>query len=192
MAVSLGLTGSIGTGKSTTAELFRDYGATVWSADDAVHRLYAPDGRAVHAVAELVPGALVENGISRPLLSRALREDQSLLPKLEDIVHPLVSDDRARALKDAKSWLLVLEVPLLFEKGIDREVDKTACTWVDPKLQKSRVLERPGMTEHQFSFILQHHWPADRKKADADFTIETTSPETALRDVARIVKALKE
>ncbi|MEM1373469.1 MAG: dephospho-CoA kinase [Pseudomonadota bacterium] len=191
MAISLGLTGSIGTGKTATSLLFEDHGATIWSADAAVHRLYAPGGKAVAGVAGLVPEALVEGAINRAFLARALRADQGLLPKLEAIVHPLVAEDRELALHHADTWLVVLEVPLLFEKGIDAEVDKTACTWVDPVEQRNRVLRRPGMTEEQLTFILKHHWPADQKQAAADFTIETTSPDTARRDVARIVKELK-
>lgn len=191
MAVTLGLTGSIGTGKSTTCELFEEHGAMIWSADAAVHRLYAPGGKAVPAIAELAPAAIVEDYVSRPLLARGLRTDPSLLPRLEAIVHPLVAEDRAEAIKMAVSWLLVLEIPLLFEKTLKHDLDATACTWVDPDTQKTRVLERPGMTEEQFEFILKHHWPQEKKRAAADYEINTSSPETARSDVGRIVEALK-
>lgn len=191
MTITLGLTGSIGTGKTATSQLFEQYGAAVWSADAAVHRLYAPHGKAVEPIGRLVPESISEGAVNRPLLSNALREDRSLLPKLEGIVHPLVAEDRVHALGEAEAWLLVLEVPLLFEKNIHKEVDTTACTWVDPSRQRKRVLERPGMTEEQLAFILQHHWSSQKKKDAADFTVETTSRETAERDVRKIVEVLK-
>ena len=191
MAVTLGLTGSIGTGKSTTCELFEEHGAMIWSADAAVHRLYAPGGKAVPEIAKLAPAAIVEDYVSRPLLARELRADKTLLPKLEALVHPLVAEDREEAIKAAAGWLLVLEIPLLFEKSLKHGLDATACTWVDAETQKARVLERPGMTEEQFDFILKHHWPQDEKRAAADYEINTTSPQSAREDVDRIVEALK-
>ena len=163
----------------------------IWSADAAVHRLYAPGGKAVPEIAKIAPAAIVEDHVSRPLLARELRADKTLLPKLEALVHPLVAEDRAEAIKVAAAWILVLEIPLLFEKKLDQDLDVTACTWVDAETQKTRVLERPSMTEEQFEFILKHHWPQDKKRAAANYEINTTSPQTARDDIERIVEAIK-
>ncbi|MEM6728334.1 MAG: dephospho-CoA kinase [Pseudomonadota bacterium] len=192
MTISLGLTGSIGTGKSTTAQMFKAHGAAVWSADAAVHALYALGGAAVPKVQALFPGVVEDGAVNRRELSVILRADPNRLQDIEEIVHPLVALDRADTLENASEWLVIFEVPLLFEKGIDAEMDVTACTSVSVDVQKRRVLERPGVTEAQLDFILQHHWPSAKKCAASDYVIDTSTHQTAEKDVARIVRELRE
>lgn len=171
----LGLTGSIGMGKSTTAAMLAEAGCAVWDADAAVHRLYAPGGAAVAPVAALVPRALDDGAINRGALKAALAERPALLNGLEAIVHPLVAADRARFLAKTVSDIAVFDIPLLFEKGTEGEMDATLLVTAPPDLQRARVLARPGMTEAQLALILSRQMPDAEKRARATHIVETLS-----------------
>ena len=172
MSYRLGLTGGIGMGKSTAAQMFRDLGHPVWDADAAVHRLYAPGGAAVAPVAAAFPGVLRDGGIDRAALREALAAAPSGFARLEAIVHPLVAEDRAgfiAAHKDAP--IVVLDIPLLFEGGSERQMDGVAVVSAPPEVQRARVLARPGMTEADFQMILSRQMPDAEKRKRADFLI---------------------
>jgi dephospho-CoA kinase len=170
----LGLTGSIGMGKSTTAQLLRQEGIPVWDADDAVHRLYAAGGAAVPPIAQLCPSVIVNGGIDRSALRSAIESDPSLLTKIQDIVHPLVAADRAAFIAATAAPILVLDIPLLFEIGADAQCDGVLVVTTSPKEQKSRVLQR-GLTEAQFDMILSRQMPDIEKRARATWVVETHS-----------------
>ncbi len=165
MTFRLGLTGSIGMGKSTTAGLLAAEGLPVWDADAAVHRLYEKGGAAVAPIASLCPEAIVDGAVNRPALKAALAQKPSLLAQLETIVHPLVAADRAAFLAQVTADIVVFDIPLLFEKGTEAEMDATLLVTAPPDLQRARVLARPGMTEAQFALILSRQMPDAEKRA---------------------------
>lgn len=188
MTFRLGLTGSIGMGKSTTAQMFRDLGHPVWDADQAVHRLYAPGGSAVAPVAAAFPTALVQGGIDRGALKTALAADPAALARLEGIVHPLVARDRQDFLaRHVGAPLVVLDIPLLFESAHPPDLDGVAVVSTDPATQAARVLARPGMTRDTLAMILARQMPDADKRARADWIIPTDSLDGARAAVARIV-----
>lgn len=191
MTYKLGLTGSIGMGKSTTAQMFRDLGYPVWDADEAVHHLYAPNGAAVKPVAELVPDALKDRGIDRGVLKYALNSDPALIGQLESIVHPLVTQNRAEFIeKNSFNELIIFDIPLLFENGLQHSFDGVAVVSTGPESQKSRVLSRRGMSEDHFNMILSRQMPDSEKRARADWVIPTDDLETARAAVERISKEI--
>jgi dephospho-CoA kinase len=171
----LGLTGSIGMGKSTTAALFAAEGLAVWDADAAVHRLYARGGSAVGPVGALCPASVTEAGIDRSALREWIARDVSALPALEAVVHPLVAADRAAFAARAGTDIIVFDIPLLFEKGSEGEMDATLLVTAPQSLQRSRVLARPGMTEAQFDLLLSRQMPDSEKRARATHIVETLS-----------------
>ena len=179
-AFRLGLTGSIGMGKSATAALFRAEGIDVWDADAAVHRLYAPGGAAVSPIGTLHPQAVRNLGIDRAVLKDWIAADPAALSRIEAIVHPLVAADREAFLKDARSDIVVLDIPLLFEKNMQPEMDATLLVTAPPEVQRARVLARPGMTDRQFQAMLGRQMPDREKRALADHIIETLSEESAV------------
>ena len=188
MTFRLGLTGSIGMGKSTTAQMFRDLGHPVWDADQAVHRLYAPGGLAVAPVAAAFPAALAQGGIDRGALKTALAADPAALARLEGIVHPLVAQDRQDFLaRHVGAPLVVLDIPLLFESAHPPDLDGIAVVSTDPATQAARVLARPGMTRDTLAMILARQMPDADKRARADWIIPTDSLDGARAAVARIV-----
>lgn len=192
--ILLGLTGSIGMGKSTTTAMFADLGAVVWNADDAVHRLYAPGGAAVGPVGDAFPGVVVDGAVDRTRLAEALGKDATAFRRLEAIVHPLVAQGRAADLEAARTAgvkLAVLDIPLLFETGGDRAVDAVVVVTADPAIQAERVLARPGMTRERFDAILARQMPDAEKRARADFVIDTgRGLEAARAEVEAIVAAV--
>lgn len=171
----LGLTGSIGMGKSTTAGFFRAAGLPVWDADAAVHRLYSAGGAAVAPIGALLPDAVIGGAVSRDRLKQALARDAKLLPKLEHIVHPLVAADREAFAAKTVTDIAVFDIPLLFEKGTETDMDATLLVTAPAALQRARVLARPGMTEAQFDLILSRQMPDRDKRARATHIIETLS-----------------
>ena len=188
MTFRLGLTGSIGMGKSTTAQMFRDLGHPVWDADQAVHRLYAPGGSAVAPVAAAFPAALAQGGIDRGALKTALAAAPAALARLEGIVHPLVARDRQDFLaRHVGAPLVVLDIPLLFESAHPPDLDGVAVVSTDPATQAARVLARPGMTRDTLAMILARQMPDADKRARADWIIPTDSLDGARAAVARIV-----
>lgn len=169
----LGLTGSIGMGKSTTAAMFVAEGIPVWDADAAVHRLYAARGAAVAPIAALCPEALQDGAIHRGALKAWIARDPRALSQIESIVHPMVAADRADFLAQTGSDIVVFDIPLLFEKGTDADMDATLLVTAPPDLQRSRVLQRPGMTEAQFDLILSRQMPDAEKRSRATHIVET-------------------
>ena len=169
----LGLTGSIGMGKSTTAAMFAAEGIPVWDADAAVHRLYAIGGAAVAPIAALCPQALSQGAIDRSALKTWIARDPKALAQIEAVVHPLVAADRAQFLADINADIALFDIPLLLEKGTDAEMDATLLVTAPPDVQRARVLLRPGMTQAQFDLILQRQMPDAQKRARATHIVET-------------------
>ncbi|WP_191554783.1 dephospho-CoA kinase [Brevundimonas aurantiaca] len=192
--ILLGLTGSIGMGKSTTTAMFADLGAVVWNADDAVHRLYAQGGAAVEPVGAAFPGVVVDGAVDRARLAEALGRDETAFRRLEAIVHPLVAQGRAGDLAAATAMgvrLAVLDIPLLFETGGDAHVDAVVVVTADPEVQAERVLARPGMTRDRFEAVLARQLPDAEKRARADFVIDTGHGlEPARAEVAAVVQTV--
>ena len=186
--IILGLTGSIGMGKSTTGRMFADEGALVWDADAAVHRLYARGGAAVEPLAQAFPGVVVDGAVDRTRLAEALGRDETAFKRLEAIVHPLVGQDRAQDLAAARTEgvrLAVLDIPLLFETGGEALVDAVVVVTADPEVQAARVLARPGMTHERFEAILARQTPDAEKRRRADFLVDTGRGLDAARDQVR-------
>ncbi|KQQ89605.1 dephospho-CoA kinase [Aureimonas sp. Leaf324] len=186
----LGLTGSIGMGKSTTAEMFEALGVPVHSADAAVHRLYA--GRAAPLVEARFPGTVRDGVVDRAALGARVLGDAEALAALEAIVHPLVrEEERAflEAAREAGAPLAVLDIPLLFETGGEGRVDAVLVVTAPPDVQRARVLARPGMTAERFEKILTSQMPDAEKRRRADFVIDTGEGlEPARAAVRRIVE----
>ncbi len=194
--IVVGLTGSIGMGKSTTAALFAEEGAAVFDADAAVAALYGPGGEASALIAEAFPGcASVQDGVDRAALSAALQADPSGFARLEALVHPLVGAarqaffDRARA---EGREIVVLDVPLLFETGQGDAVDAVVVVSAPESVQKHRVLQRPGMSEAKFEAILARQTPDSEKRARAHYVVDTSQGvEAARAQVRDVIAALK-
>ncbi len=180
MSFRLGLTGSIGMGKSTTAAMFVGEGIPVWDADAAVHRLYAPGQPAALALAQMFPDAMSPGGgVDRPRLREIVAKEPAALDRLTAAVHPLVAKDRAEFLSShTKSPIVLLDVPLLYETGLDRDCDAVAVVSAPQETQRARVLAR-GVTEAEFQMILSRQLPDAEKRARADYLIPTTSLEAA-------------
>jgi dephospho-CoA kinase len=187
----LGLTGSIGMGKSTTAAMFADAGCAVWDADAAVHRLYAKGGAAVPAFMEDFPEAVIDGEVSRPALKTIIANDPTALKKIEAIVHPLVGQDRAAFLENARSDIVVLDIPLIFETGGNKRMDAVACVTVSAETQQERVMARGTMTLEQFENIRSKQMPNDEKCALSDYVIETDTIEHARAQVLAIIDDIK-
>lgn len=190
MTLRVGLTGSIGMGKSTTAAMFRDRGCAVWDADAAVHRLYAAGGDAVPPLGAAFPEAIVDGAVSRDRLRAAIDADPTALRRIEEIVHPLVRADRDAFAAAARAPVVVFDVPLLFETGADAEMDATVVVSVPSDVQESRVLARGTMTRPQFEAIRAKQMPDAEKRARADHVIDTTSLESAAHGVQQVLDAL--
>lgn len=191
MTFRLGLTGSIGMGKSTTAQMFRDLGHPVWDADLAVHRLYARGGAAVGPVAAAFAGVLHKGGIDRDALKTALTRDPAALARLEAIVHPLVARDReAFVARHAGAPVVVLDIPLLFESASPPDLDGIAVVSTDARIQERRVLARPGMTGDMLRLILSRQMPDADKRARADWIIPTDDLDGARAEVTRILQEI--
>ncbi|MGB0507381.1 MAG: dephospho-CoA kinase [Pikeienuella sp.] len=176
MTIRIALTGSIGMGKSTTAQMFRDVGAMVWDADEAVHRLYEPGGEGTKAISKIAPTAVTDQGVDRIQLRSAILADAALLKEIEAAIHPLVGKDRASAIETATAQdygVVVLDIPLLFETGAPAGYDAIVVASADAETQRQRVLERPGMTVEAFEGILAKQTPDVEKRSKADFIIDT-------------------
>jgi len=172
--IRIGLTGSIGMGKTTTGGLFADAGVPVNDADAAVHELYR--GKAAPLVEAAFPGTVKDGAVDRQALARKLADDPDAFKRLEAIVHPLVREREEEFLKrnrEAGADLVVLDIPLLFESGADARVDRIVVVTCDPQLQHDRVLARPGMTEEKFAMILSRQMPDAEKRKRADYLVDT-------------------
>jgi len=188
----IGLTGSIGMGKSATAEIFRSLGVPVHDSDRAVHEIYA--GSASALVAAAFPSAGGPNGIDRRKLGDLVLNNPAEMKKLEALVHPLVAAHRTVFLQRAQAQgaqLAVCDVPLLFETGLDRDMDAIVVVSAPFQVQKARVLARPGMTEARFNAILQKQWSDENKRRHAHVVIDTSrSLEDARRQITTLLRAL--
>jgi dephospho-CoA kinase len=186
----LGLTGSIGMGKSTTARFFKEEGCEVWDADSAVHRLY--QDAAVAPIGERFPTAIVNGVVDRTILKQIISDDPKALKTIEDIVHPLVAQDRARFIENATADILVFDIPLLFETKGHLAMVAVACVTVPDNVQRDRVMERRTMTLEQFEHIKAKQMPNKEKCELSDYVIETLTLEGAQRHVQDIVKGIRE
>jgi dephospho-CoA kinase len=190
--IVVGLTGSIGMGKSTTLAAFADLGVPVWDADAAVHRLYGPDGAGVAPIRALLPSATGPNGVDRVKLRAAILDDPALLKRIEAVIHPLVAADRDAFLAQARdngAALAICDIPLLFETRADAWLDKIVVVSAPPDVQRARVMERPGMTAEAFSAILAKQTPDAEKRARADFVIDTGHSKDHARSQAAAILA---
>ncbi|OYR19667.1 dephospho-CoA kinase [Brucella thiophenivorans] len=173
--IILGLTGSIGMGKTTAANMFADAGVPVYSADDAVHRLYA--GRAAPLIEAAFPGTVSDGTVDRTKLSGAVLGKPEALKKLESIIHPLVHEEEASFLDQARADgadIALIDIPLLFETSAESRVDKVAVVSAPADIQRERVLSRPGMSEEKLEAILARQMPDAEKRARADFIIDSS------------------
>ena len=188
--ITLGLTGSIGMGKSTVAGMFEELGVPVFDADAAVHRLQGEGGRLVAAIEAMFPDTTGPKGVDRTLLGEAVLADPRALKQLEALVHPAVAEERAAFLAEHKEApLVVFDVPLLFETGGESRVDKVAVVSAPADIQRARVLARPGMTEARFDAILARQMPDAEKRARADFVIPTGGSIAETRAVVAAILA---
>jgi dephospho-CoA kinase len=174
--IIVGLTGSIGMGKSATADMFREFGVPVFDADAVVHDLQSKDGKAIPTIHEAFPGVVHNGVLDRALLGKEVFADKSALKKLEAIMHPMVQDERVKFFENAareSHTIVVLDIPLLFETGGDSACDKTIVVSAPYDIQKKRVLERSNMTLQKFEDILSKQTPDTTKREKADFIVET-------------------
>eukprot|EP00873_Tetraselmis_striata_P020042 jgi/Tetstr1/440306/TSEL_028644.t1 len=190
----LGLTGSIGMGKSTVSAMFAEKGVPVMDSDAVVHRLYAPGGAAVPPVQSVFPDAIVDGGIDRAALSKYVVGKEEAMKQLEAIVHPLVEQERASFLQASQRdghKLVVLDIPLLYETNLESKVDAVAVVSAGADAQRARVLDRPGMTEEKFEKILSRQVPDEEKRQRADHVINTNLPvEETRAEVEALLQAL--
>lgn len=191
--IKLGLTGSIATGKSTTAKLFAEEGIPVHNADEAVHLIYQNEG--IAPVGDLIPSAIQDGIVDRKALKAALSADASLFPKLEAIVHPLVHAREEIALQKAHAAghaVMVFDIPLLFETGGDARMDKVVVVHCEPETQLTRLLARSDTDEATARMLMDRQMPQEEKKARADFLISTDhGVETARIEVQRILREIR-
>ncbi|MFC3071273.1 dephospho-CoA kinase [Phenylobacterium soli] len=194
--ILIGLTGSIGMGKSTTAAMFREAGVPVYDADAAVHALYAKGGAAVGPVGEAFPGVVKDGAVDREALRQKVLGHPEALKRLNAVVHPLVGQDRIgffKAAEDAGADLVVLDIPLLFETGGDRNVDAVVVVSCPADVQRERVLAREGMSPERLAAILAQQTPDAEKRARADFVVDTGNGlESARGQVAEIIAAMRD
>ena len=192
--ITVGLTGSIGMGKSTALAIFAELGIPTWSADEAVHRLYTEAAAGAEAIRALVPAAVGPEGVDRAALRAAILAEPDLLHQVEEAIHPLVAADRnaflARA-RETGAALAVCDIPLLFETGAASWLDRVVVVSAPAEVQRHRVLARPGMTEEALTAILARQVPDAEKRARADYVIDTSGPKAETREqVRRIAAAL--
>ena len=172
--ITLGLTGSIGMGKSTVARMFADEGVPVFDADAAVHALQGPEGALVEEIERHFPGTTGAQGVDRSALAERVLGEPEALQRLEGLIHPAVARQRQAFLAaHSEAPLVVLDIPLLFEKGGWDKVDRIAVASAPPQVQRARVLARPGMTPVKLDKILALQMPDEEKRRRADFVIPT-------------------
>ena len=191
----IGLTGSIGMGKTTAAQLFRRRGVPVYDADRAVHGLSAKGGRAVPAIARAFPGVVIDGAVDRKKLGALVFKDAEALKKLEAILHPLVAEERQgflRRMRARREKAVVLDIPLLFETGNDALADLIVVVSAPSFLQTARVMKRPGMTAEKLAGILSHQMPDSEKRRRADLIVRTgLGKRAALRQIDRLLSDLE-
>lgn len=172
--IIIGLTGSIGMGKSTTAAMFKDEGCPVFDADQAVHSLYEKNGKAVPIIKSVFPDAIKNGAVDRQILGKYMREDPLQLKVLESFIHPLVGEIRSNFFNDnSMADIVILDVPLLFETGAHKLVNHIVVVTAPASVQRKRVLSRKGMTPKLFESLLKRQTPDHKKRAHADTLIFT-------------------
>ncbi len=191
MTYHLGLTGSIGTGKSTTAQMFADLGCAIWDADAAVHRIYDVGGTAVAPLWVVFPDVIVDGAVSRTALREHLSDNPNDFNNLNEIVHPLVAADRAAFKASCDADIAIYDIPLLFENGTEAELDAVCVTSVGAEIQRARVLARGTMSEEQFEQIKSRQMSDADKRARADYVIETDTLDHARQQVDAIVTKIR-
>lgn len=190
MSYCLGLTGSIGMGKTTTAAMFAAHGIPVWDADETVHRLYR--GAAVAPMATAFPQAIQDGMVSRDHLRDMITANPRILDQIQNIVHPLIAADRAQFITTATAPIILLDLPLLYEIGGEQICDGVVVVSAPADVQRARVLARGQMTEAQFEMILARQIPDADKRARADWVIETTSLDLAKQQVIDIISEIRD
>ncbi|WP_417677994.1 dephospho-CoA kinase [Pseudodonghicola sp.] len=191
MSFALGLTGSIGMGKSTTAKMFVDEGCALWDADAAVHRLYDKGGAAVELMRAAFPDAVIDDKVDRAVLKHIIMDHPEALKTIESIVHPLVAQDRAEFRKTATADIVVFDIPLLFEGGGEAHMDATVTVTAPDHIQEARVMERGTMTREHFHHIRSKQMPDHEKRARAHYVVETDTLESARAQVHDIVTDIR-
>lgn len=190
MSYCLGLTGSIGMGKTTTAAMFAAHGIPVWDADETVHRLYR--GAAVAPMAAAFPQSIQDGMVSRDHLRDMITANPRILDQIQNIVHPLIAADRAQFITTATAPIILLDLPLLYEIGGEQICDGVVVVSAPADVQRARVLARGQMTEAQFEMILARQIPDADKRARADWVIETTSLDLAKQQVIDIISEIRD
>ena len=193
--IKIGLTGSIGMGKTETGKIFSEFGFPLYNADNAVHRLYTPGQKGAEKIKETFPAAINPDGsVNRENLSKEVLGDTEKIKILEGIIHPLVGEDREIFfLENTNAHAVVLDIPLLFETGGEKYVDIVVVVDAPKDIQEKRVLSRPNMTKEKFKKIIAEQMPNELKKEKADFVVDTSiGIEDAIRQVGEIVKKIKD
>ncbi len=189
----LGLTGSIGMGKTTTAEMFRDLSIAVWDADAAVHELYTSDRSTIEKIYDILPECVTSAGVDRNLLKNELLSNKDLFSKIESIVHPAIKEHRSafiEACNISNQKLAVVDIPLLYETKADQWLDAVLVVSIDEETQRKRVMSRNDMNEKTFDLILSKQLPDKIKRDRADYIIETNSIVYAQEQVQSLVKKI--
>jgi dephospho-CoA kinase len=193
--IVVGLTGSIGMGKSTTAAMFAEAGAPVYDADAEVGKIYAKGGAATEPLAAAFPGVVKDGAVDREALRQQVLGDPQAIARLNAIVHPLLGAGRAAFFDKARNdgtEIIVLDIPLLYETGGDARVDAVVVVSAPPEAQRQRVLARPGWNDERLAAILAQQWPDAEKRARADFVIDTSKGlEPAREQVRQVMAALR-
>ena len=191
MTFKLGLTGSMGMGKTSTAALFEKHNCGVWDADKSVHRLYRKGGDAVKLIEKHFPKAVIEGSVNRNELKKYLQKDFDQITLLENIVHPLVSADRNEFIKNTKYKISVFDIPLLFETGSNKIMDKVACVFVSRTIQMERIRLRNTMLETEINKMLQQQMPIEEKCNLSNFVIETYNKKDTEIQVVKIIEEIE-
>ncbi len=187
----IGLTGSMGMGKSTTAKMFRDEGIPVWDADAVVHKMYAAGGVAVGPIQKLCPDAVIDGAVDRSVLKRWIAQDKTALSQIEAVVHPLLSADRTAFFAGLETDIAVLDFPLLFETGAEKNVDMVVVVSVPADVQEQRILARKTMNKAVLDTVLASQMPDAEKRAKADHVIETLSLEATRKAVQTLLAKIR-
>ena len=191
MIFKLGLTGSMGMGKTSTAALFAKHNCGIWDADKAVHRLYKNGGAAVKTIQKYFPDAVSNGSVNRKALKQYLWNDFDQLKLLEKIVHPLVSADREKFIAKTQYKINVFDIPLLFETGSNKIMDKVACVFVSKSIQMERIRSRMSMSEDQIEKMIQQQIPIEEKCRLSDFLIETYNKKDTEKQVVSIIREIE-
>ena len=178
-------------GKTTTAKVFEKFGCAVWDADKTVHKLYSKGGKAVVEVAKLFPSSVENDYISRSRLKTLLNNDPKKLKDLEEIVHPLIIEERRFFQKNTSADVAVFDIPLLFETGADKEMDKTVCVFTSKREQMERLKNRNKGYDDYYKKLMSKQMPSDEKCERADYVIETTSHTVVEKRVIEILDILR-